>query len=60
VVDGDLELSFAASIGISVYPDDALDASALLRCADEGMYAAKKIRKDRVKRGRRRSVEIAA
>ena len=60
VVDGDLELSFAASIGISVYPDDALDASALLRCADEGMYAAKKTRKDRVERGRRRSVEIAA
>jgi diguanylate cyclase (GGDEF)-like protein len=60
VMDGDLKLSFAASIGISVYPDDALDASALLRRADEAMYAAKKTRRAKVKDVRRRSVEIAA
>ncbi|MGZ8253890.1 MAG: diguanylate cyclase domain-containing protein, partial [Burkholderiaceae bacterium] len=60
VMDGDLKLSFAASIGIGIYPDDALDASTLLRRADEAMYAAKKIRKTKVECGRRRSVEIAA
>lgn len=60
VIDGDLELSFSASIGISVYPDDAVDASALLRRADEAMYAAKKSRKTKLEDGRRRSVGIAA
>ena len=30
-----------ASVGIAVYPDDAQDGEALLRCADEAMYAAK-------------------
>ena len=29
------------SIGIGFYPDDALDAQALLRCADAAMYRAK-------------------
>ncbi|MBK5276640.1 MAG: EAL domain-containing protein [Desulfuromonadales bacterium] len=31
----------SASIGIAVYPDDSLDASALFRCADTAMYQAK-------------------
>ncbi len=31
----------SASIGISVYPDDSLDASTLFRCADTAMYQAK-------------------
>lgn len=31
----------SASIGIALYPDDAGDAEALLRCADAAMYAAK-------------------
>jgi diguanylate cyclase (GGDEF)-like protein len=60
VVDGDRILRFAASIGISIYPDDALDASALLRHADEAMYAAKKARKARRENGHRLGAEIAA
>ncbi len=35
------ELRTGASIGISVYPDDAADGEALLRHADIAMYAAK-------------------
>ena len=31
-----------ASIGITVYPDDALDAASLIKNADQAMYAAKK------------------
>ncbi len=31
----------SASIGISVYPDDSLDATTLFRCADTAMYQAK-------------------
>ncbi len=34
-------LSISASLGVAVYPDCALDADSLLRCADAGMYAAK-------------------
>ncbi len=45
VYGGERNLAIDASIGISVYPDDATDASALLRRADEGMYAAKTARK---------------
>jgi diguanylate cyclase (GGDEF)-like protein len=60
VVDGDRILRFAASIGISLYPDDAVDASALLRHADEAMYAAKKARKARRENGYRPGAEIAA
>jgi diguanylate cyclase (GGDEF)-like protein len=60
VVDGDLQLSLSASIGISVYPDDAIDASTLLRRADEAMYAAKKRRRTEVEDGPRCNVGIAA
>ena len=35
------ELVVTASIGISTFPDDGLDASALLRAADIAMYRAK-------------------
>jgi diguanylate cyclase len=38
---GDRRYSVGASIGISVYPDDAKDATALLRQADLAMYQAK-------------------
>ncbi len=30
------------SIGIALYPDDAIEADALLRCADQAMYLAKR------------------
>src|SRR5205085_11715363 len=35
------ELQVSASIGISVLPDDAVDANALMKHADTAMYAAK-------------------
>ncbi len=37
----DSEIYIGASIGISLYPDDAPDMNALLRCADVAMYYAK-------------------
>jgi diguanylate cyclase (GGDEF)-like protein len=37
----ELSLNVAASIGAARFPDDGGDASALLRCADVAMYAAK-------------------
>jgi diguanylate cyclase (GGDEF)-like protein/PAS domain S-box-containing protein len=40
------ELQVTASIGISVLPDDALDASALMKHADTAMYAAKQAGKN--------------
>jgi diguanylate cyclase (GGDEF)-like protein/PAS domain S-box-containing protein len=40
------ELAVTASIGISVLPDDALDAPALLKDADTAMYAAKQAGKN--------------
>ncbi|WP_417550345.1 diguanylate cyclase domain-containing protein [Methylophaga sp.] len=36
------EITLAASIGISVYPDNGLDATTLMTCADRCMYIAKK------------------
>ncbi len=38
---GDSEIYVGASIGIGLYPDDAPDMNALLRCADVAMYYAK-------------------
>jgi diguanylate cyclase (GGDEF)-like protein len=35
------ELHVTASIGIAVFPDDAGDGDALMRCADFAMYQAK-------------------
>ncbi|RUL79683.1 EAL domain-containing protein [Dyella choica] len=37
------ELQVTASIGISFFPEDALDAETLLKHADEAMYAAKSL-----------------
>lgn len=37
----DNELFISTSIGIAVYPDDALSTSELFKCADMAMYAAK-------------------
>ena len=36
-----VRVQIGASIGIAVYPDDALDAADLVRCADLAMYRAK-------------------
>jgi diguanylate cyclase (GGDEF)-like protein len=38
----DNEIMLAASIGISIYPDDGTDATKLTECADRAMYHAKK------------------
>ena len=38
----DNEITLAASIGISIYPDDGVDATTLTDCADRAMYHAKK------------------
>jgi len=39
---GQLTVEIGASVGISQYPKDGQDTSALLRCADVAMYRAKK------------------
>ena len=38
---GEHELCVSASIGVAIFPDDAKEAEALLRCADFAMYQAK-------------------
>jgi len=38
---GDHELRLTASIGVAVFPDDAAEGEALVRCADVAMYRAK-------------------
>lgn len=38
---GEHELRVSASIGVAVFPDDAEEPDALLRCADVAMYQAK-------------------
>jgi diguanylate cyclase (GGDEF)-like protein len=40
-----------ATVGYALAPDDARDASNLLKCADAGMYAGKQSGKNRVVRG---------
>ena len=42
------ELNIGASIGISIFPDDASDAEELMQQADSAMYAAKREGKNRV------------
>lgn len=39
---GTLRLSVSPSIGISLFPEHAMDLELLIRCADMAMYAAKK------------------
>lgn len=36
------EMCVGASIGVSLYPDDGLDAATLQQCADEAMYRVKR------------------
>jgi diguanylate cyclase (GGDEF)-like protein/PAS domain S-box-containing protein len=40
------EVTLTGSIGISVYPDDALDADSLIKYADTAMYRAKEAGRD--------------
>lgn len=40
------EIVTSASIGISIYPDDALDAETLIKAADTAMYHAKELGKN--------------
>jgi diguanylate cyclase (GGDEF)-like protein len=42
---GSYTVQVTASIGVAVYPDDAVDASALLTAADSAMYQAKEARR---------------
>lgn len=46
------KVGVSASIGIALHPDDGADADALLRAADQAMYAAKNGGKNRVMRHR--------
>lgn len=39
---GEHVIHIGASIGISIYPDNGLDAATLIKCADSAMYHAKK------------------
>jgi diguanylate cyclase (GGDEF)-like protein/PAS domain S-box-containing protein len=41
------EISVSASIGVTLYPDDNVDADSLLRHADHAMYTAKQLGKNR-------------
>jgi len=43
-LDGDITASF----GIACFPDDAVEAAALMRCADRALYAAKRGGRDRI------------
>jgi diguanylate cyclase (GGDEF)-like protein len=43
---GNAQARVTASIGISVFPDDAVDAAALMKHADTAMYAAKQAGKN--------------
>ena len=44
---GDEAVHISASIGISIYPSDASDAEMLMQNADQAMYAAKKLGRNR-------------
>ena len=44
---GDVEMRVSASIGVTLYPQDAVDAEQLLRHADQAMYIAKQAGKNR-------------
>jgi diguanylate cyclase (GGDEF)-like protein/PAS domain S-box-containing protein len=44
---GELALKVSASVGVTIYPQDAADADVLLRHADQAMYVAKQSGKNR-------------
>jgi diguanylate cyclase (GGDEF)-like protein/PAS domain S-box-containing protein len=46
VIDG-TSVSVSASIGVTLFPDDNVDADSLLRHADHAMYSAKQLGKNR-------------
>ena len=46
VLIGKLVLNISASIGVSFYPKDGVDADQLMRCADQAMYVAKELGKN--------------
>jgi diguanylate cyclase (GGDEF)-like protein/PAS domain S-box-containing protein len=47
VLIGETEISISASIGVTLFPADDVDADTLLRHADQGMYRAKEAGKNR-------------
>lgn len=42
-----IDLSVSASVGVAIYPRDGLDSDALLKSADQAMYRAKRLGKNR-------------
>jgi diguanylate cyclase (GGDEF)-like protein/PAS domain S-box-containing protein len=46
LLDG-VQVSVSASVGVTMYPDDEVDADSLLRHADHAMYSAKQLGKNR-------------
>jgi len=47
VILGDAQIQVSASIGVSLYPQDYVDADLLIRHADQAMYVAKQTGKNR-------------
>lgn len=47
IVVGDVALQVSASVGVTMYPNDAVDADLLIRHADQAMYVAKQAGKNR-------------
>jgi len=47
IVIGDLMLQVSASMGVTIYPQDGVDAELLMRHADQAMYEAKHAGKNR-------------
>ncbi len=41
-------MRIAVSLGIALFPEHAMDAGSLVRCADEALYYAKRAGRDRV------------
>ncbi|MBR2690300.1 MAG: GGDEF domain-containing protein [Aquamicrobium sp.] len=48
---GERQLEVGATVGIAVFPEDGLDANALISAADQAMYAAKPSRRGMLGRG---------
>lgn len=47
-IDDDTSINITVSIGISVYPDTAKDVNTLIKSADQALYKAKKLGRNRV------------